>query len=91
MQLITFRYIEKTRQECIMLSIAWVTIVHLDVEQSLKMNIKPQETKQIREQELHQCPKCQKRLTKKDINLFHECTKNDTAKALNESEDANVF
>ena len=42
---------------------------------------KPQETKQIRKQELHQCPKCQKWLTKKTLTYFHECTKNDTVKA----------
>ena len=33
---------------------------HRDLEET-----KPQETKQIRKQELHQCPKCQKWLTKK--------------------------
>ena len=42
---------------------------------------KPQETKQIKKQELHQCPKCQKWLTKKTLTYFHECTKNDTVKA----------
>ena len=38
---------------------------HRDLEET-----KPQETKQIRKQELHQCPKCQKWLTKKNINLL---------------------
>ena len=40
-----------------------------------------EETKHVRKQELHQCPKCQKWLTKKTLTYFHECTKNDTPKA----------
>ena len=40
-----------------------------------------EETKHVRKQELHQCPKCKKWLTKKTLNYFHECTKNDTPKA----------
>ena len=37
--------------------------------------------KKTRVQELHECPKCKKMLTKKTLTYFHECTKNDTVKA----------
>ena len=34
-----------------------------------------------RVQKLFECPKCHKMLTKKTLNYYHECTKNDTVKA----------
>ena len=34
-----------------------------------------------RVQKLFECPKCHKMLTKKTLNYYHECTKNDTPKA----------
>ena len=40
-----------------------------------------EETTKTREQQLRQCPKCQKWLTPKTLRYFHECTKNDTVKA----------
>ena len=40
-----------------------------------------EETTKTREQQLRQCPKCQKWLTPKTLKYFHECTKNDTVKA----------
>ena len=42
---------------------------------------KEEETTKTREQQLRQCPKCQKWLTPKTLRYFHECTKNDTVKA----------
>jgi len=42
---------------------------------------KEEETTKTREQQLRQCPKCQKWLTPKTLKYFHECTKNDTVKA----------
>ena len=39
------------------------------------------ETTSTRKQELVQCPKCMKFLTRKTLKYFHECTKNDTVKA----------
>ena len=40
-----------------------------------------EETTKTREQQLVQCPKCMKFLTRKTLRYFHECTKNDTVKA----------
>ena len=40
-----------------------------------------EETTKTRKQELVQCPKCMKFLTRKTLRYFHECTKNDTVKA----------
>ena len=34
-----------------------------------------------RVQKLFECPKCKKMLTKKTLNYYHECTKNDVPKA----------
>eukprot|EP00746_Dinoflagellata_sp_MGD_P156515 gnl/MRDRNA2_/MRDRNA2_85856_c0_seq1.p1 gnl/MRDRNA2_/MRDRNA2_85856_c0~~gnl/MRDRNA2_/MRDRNA2_85856_c0_seq1.p1 ORF type:complete len:184 (+),score=32.39 gnl/MRDRNA2_/MRDRNA2_85856_c0_seq1:123-674(+) len=34
-----------------------------------------------RVQKLFECPKCKKMLTKKTLNYYHECTKNDAPKA----------
>ena len=34
-----------------------------------------------RVQKLFECPKCKKMLTKKTLNYYHECTKNDVLKA----------
>ena len=41
-----------------------------------------EETKEkTRVQKLFECPKCNKMLTKKTLNYYHECTKNDVPKA----------
>ena len=41
-----------------------------------------EETKEkTRVQKLFECPKCKKMLTKKTLNYYHECTKNDVPKA----------
>lgn len=56
-------------------------------EDEEKTNETAQETpviddkKKTRVQQLHECPKCKKMLTKKTLTYFHECTKNDTVKA----------
>ena len=41
--------------------------------------IKEKTTERV--QKLFECPKCHKMLTKKTLNYYHECTKNDVPKA----------
>ena len=52
-----------------------------EVQETLTEIVDKEETTKTREQQLRQCPKCQKWLTPKTLRYFHECTKNDTVKA----------
>ena len=52
-----------------------------EVKETSTEIVDKEETTKTREQQLRQCPKCQKWLTPKTLRYFHECTKNDTVKA----------
>ena len=52
-----------------------------EVKETSTEIVDKEETTKTREQQLRQCPKCQKWLTPKTLKYFHTCTKNDTVKA----------
>ena len=52
-----------------------------EVQETPTEIVEEKETTKTRKQELVQCPKCMKFLTRKTLRYFHECTKNDTVKA----------